>query len=179
MAMTITADDVLRDLLTTDEGKRDPYPFYRALHDLAPFHRSEADGMVYACRYDTCRQLLLDPHLGHDEEKFFRRPGMTDAQRERMRKRMEKRRQRGFSMVTENPPDHTRLRRLVSRAFTTPRVDQLKDRVVGLVDEGLAQVTFARLRERFTSLELLDPEPPRAYSFLRGLRSLPVRVHPR
>jgi cytochrome P450 len=137
MAMTITADDVLRDLLTTDEGKRDPYPFYRALYDLAPFHRSEADGMVYACRYDTCRQLLLDPHLGHDEEKFFRRPGMTDAQRERMRKRMEKRRQRGFSMVTENPPDHTRLRRLVSRAFTTPRVDQLKDRVVGLVDERL------------------------------------------
>ncbi|MGH9035826.1 MAG: hypothetical protein ACRD0O_08670, partial [Acidimicrobiia bacterium] len=72
MAMTITADDVLRDLLTTDEGKRDPYPFYRALHDLAPFHRGQADGMWYACRYDTCRQLLLDPHLGHDEEKFFR-----------------------------------------------------------------------------------------------------------
>jgi cytochrome P450 len=137
MAMTITADDVLRDLLTTEEGKRDPYPFYRALHDLAPLHKWADDGMWYACRYDTCRQVLLDPHVGHDEERMFRRPGMTDAQRERMRRRMEKRRQRGFSMVTENPPDHTRLRRLVSRAFTTPRVDQLRDRVVALVDERL------------------------------------------
>jgi cytochrome P450 len=137
MVMTITADDVLRDLLTTDEGRRDPYPFYRALHELAPLHRWADDGMLYACRYDTCRQLLVDPHLGHDEERMFRRPGMTEAQRERFRRRMEKRRRRGFSMVTENPPDHTRLRRLVSRAFTTPRVDRLRDRVVALVDERL------------------------------------------
>ena len=140
MAMTITADDVLRDLLTTDEGRSDPYRFYRALHNLASFHRWAEDGMWYACRYDTCRQVLLDPRLGHDEEKVFRRPGMTEAQRERLRRRMEKRRRRGFSMVTENPPDHTRLRRLVSRAFTTPRVDRLLDRVVGLVDERLDEM---------------------------------------
>lgn len=136
MAMTITADDVLRQLLT-DDGRKDPYPLYRALHDVAPFHRWADDGMWYACRYETCRQVLLDPRLGHDEEKMFRRPGMTEAQRERMRRRMEKRRRRGFSMVTENPPDHTRLRRLVSRAFTTPRVERLRDRVVALVDERL------------------------------------------
>jgi cytochrome P450 len=42
-----------------------------------------------------------------------------------------------------------------------------------------AQMVFARLRERFTGLELLDPDPPRVVSFLRGLRSLQVRVHPR
>jgi hypothetical protein len=42
-----------------------------------------------------------------------------------------------------------------------------------------AQVTFTRLRERFAGLELLDDEPPRAYSFLRGLTKLPVRVQPR
>jgi cytochrome P450 len=137
MVLTITADDVLRELLTTDEGRWNPYPRYRALHDLAPLHRWSDDGMWYACRYDTCRQLLVDPHLGHDEERMFRRPGMTEAQRERFRRRMERRRRRGFSMVTENPPDHTRLRRLVSRAFTTPRVDRLRDRVVALVDERL------------------------------------------
>jgi cytochrome P450 len=137
MAMTITADDVLAHLLRGSEGRADPYPLYRALHELAPFHRHDADGMWYAVRYETCRNLLRDPRLGHDEEKLFRRPGMTDAQLERMRLRMEKRRRRGFSMLTENPPDHTRLRRLVSRAFTTPRVEGLRDRVVGLVDERL------------------------------------------
>src|SRR5919106_6681007 len=135
MAMTITADGILDDLLRSPEGRADPYPLYRALHELAPFHRYAGDGMWYATRYDTCRNLLRDPRLGHDEERLFRRPGMTDAQMKRMRERMEKRRRRGFSMLTENPPDHTRIRRLVSRAFTTPRVEALRDRVVGLVDE--------------------------------------------
>lgn len=37
--MTVTADDVLRELLTTEAGRHDPYPMYRALHDLDPFHR--------------------------------------------------------------------------------------------------------------------------------------------
>jgi cytochrome P450 len=140
MAMTITPDDVLRELLTTETGRTDPYPFYRTLHEQAPFHRWADDGFWYACRYETCRQALLDPRLGHDEEKMFRRPGMTEAQRERIRRRMEKRRRRGFSMVTENPPDHTRLRRLVSRAFTTPAIERLRDRVVALVDERLDQM---------------------------------------
>ncbi|HEY3238147.1 MAG TPA: cytochrome P450 [Acidimicrobiia bacterium] len=142
MAMTITADDVLADLLRGD-GRADPYPLYRALHELAPFHRHDADGMWYAVRYETCRNLLRDPRLGHDEEKLFRRPGMTEAQLERMRHRMEKRRRRGFSMLTENPPDHTRIRRLVSRAFTTPRVESLRDRVAGLVDERLDELAEA------------------------------------
>jgi cytochrome P450 len=143
MAMTITADDVLADLLRGAGGRADPYPLYRALHDLAPFHRHDADGMWYALRYETCRSLLRDPRLGHDEEKLFRRPGMTDAQLERMRQRMERRRRRGFSMLTENPPDHTRIRRLVSRAFTTPRVEGLRERVAGLVDERLDELAEA------------------------------------
>jgi cytochrome P450 len=42
-----------------------------------------------------------------------------------------------------------------------------------------AQVVFARLRERFTDLEPLVEEPPRATGFLRGLQSLPVRVRMR
>jgi cytochrome P450 len=142
MAMTITADDVLADLLRGD-GRADPYPLYRALHELAPFHRHDADGMWYAVRYETCRNLLRDPRLGHDDEKLFRRPGMTEAQMERMRQRMEKRRRRGFSMLTENPPDHTRIRRLVSRAFTTPRVESLRERVAGLVDERLDELAEA------------------------------------
>jgi cytochrome P450 len=39
-----------------------------------------------------------------------------------------------------------------------------------------AQVVFARMRERFTHLEPLVDEPPRARGFLRGLQSLPVRI---
>jgi cytochrome P450 len=41
------------------------------------------------------------------------------------------------------------------------------------------QVVFGRLRERFASVELLDDNPARTSGFLRGLRSLPVRLQPR
>jgi cytochrome P450 len=38
------------------------------------------------------------------------------------------------------------------------------------------QMTFAGLRERFSSLEVLDTDPPRVVGFLRGVKELPVRV---
>jgi len=120
MAITISAEGLLHDLFMTPEGRADPCPIYRALYEAGPFSKNPADGMWYAARYETCRQILLDPRFGHDEQTRMRRkPGMTEAQVEGMRRRQEARR-RGFSMVTENPPDHTRLRRLVSRAFTPP-----------------------------------------------------------
>jgi cytochrome P450 len=146
------ADALLDDLLHSETAKSDPAPFYRALHATAPLHRYDRDGMWYACGYETCRQILLDPRIGHDEERMFRRPGMTDAQRERIRARMEKRRRRGFSMLTENPPDHTRLRRLVSRAFTTPRMEGLRDRVVALVDERVDEMAEAGETDVMTAL---------------------------
>ncbi len=164
---TITADDILRDLLHSPEGQADPYPFYRALHDVAPFHRFADDGMWYVCGYEAGKDLLRDPRIGHDEEKFFRRPGMTEAQKERMRARMAKRRQRGFSMLTENPPDHTRIRRLVSRAFTTPRVEGLRERVVDIVDERLEEM--AERGDTDVMMDLAFPMPVTVIGELVGV----------
>jgi cytochrome P450 len=164
---TIVAEDVLHDLLLTDEGRANPYPLYRALHEQAPFYRSERDGVWYACRHATCRQLLLDDRLGHDEERMFRRPGMTEAQVRRLRERLALRRRRGFSMVTENPPDHTRLRRLVSRAFTFRRVEMLRPRIAELVDEHLDRM--AELGEVDVMAELAFPLPVAVIGELVGV----------
>jgi cytochrome P450 len=137
-ATTTTADEILDRLFNTEEGRNDPYPIYRQLHEIAPFHRNERDKIWYACRHDTCQAVLLDNRMGHDQQRLFRRPGgMSEAQRKRFEERMAKRRQRGFSMITENPPDHTRLRRLVSKAFTFRRVEGLRPRIAELAIQYL------------------------------------------
>jgi cytochrome P450 len=130
---TTTADDLFERLFNTVEGKRDPYPIYRELHRIAPFHRNAKDGIWYAARHDTCQQVLFDARLGHDQERLFQRPGgMTAEQKRLLEERLEKRRRRGFSMLTENPPDHTRMRRLVSKAFTFRRVESMRPRIAEL-----------------------------------------------
>lgn len=135
---TATADELLDRLFNTEEGREDPYPIYKQLHEIAPFHHNEKDGIWYASKHETCQAVLLDNRTGHDQERLFRRPGgMSDAQRKRLEERLAKRRRRGFSMITENPPDHTRLRRLVSKAFTFRRVEGLRPRIAELAAQYL------------------------------------------
>lgn len=138
MAKTVTADDILEQLFFTSEGEANPYPLYRVLHEMGPVHRWDRDGCWYVTSYDAARDLLVNPKVGHDDERLFRRPGMTPQQVDDLRARnAETGREPGFSMISENPPSHTRLRRLVSRAFTTPRIERLRAQVHGLVDDRL------------------------------------------
>jgi cytochrome P450 len=144
MAKTITADDVLEQMFFTPEGEANPYPLFRVLHDMGPLHRWSRDGCWYVTGYDAVRDLLVNPRIGHDDERMFRRPGMTAEQVDAQRARMaEADREPGFSMISENPPVHTRLRRLVSRAFTTPRIEKLRAQLDGLVDDRLDEMAEA------------------------------------
>jgi cytochrome P450 len=146
------ADEILDRLLNEPEGKADPYPLYRRLHEIAPFHQSTLDGKWYVTRYDTCQQVLLDSRFGHSQERLFRRPGgMTPEQDQRFEERMAKRRRR-LSMLTENPPEHTRLRRLVSKAFTFRRVEGLRPRVAELAAGYLDRMAEERETDVMTAL---------------------------
>jgi cytochrome P450 len=92
-------------------NRANPYPAFRALRESARCHWLSAGspriGMV--TRYADCIRLLSDPALGHLSmaESAFRPAADVD---EGLR-----------SMLRANPPTHTRLRRLVSRAFTAGR----------------------------------------------------------
>jgi cytochrome P450 len=121
------ADEILHVLLGTEEGRQDPYLLYKALRDIAPLFRSELDGHWYASRYDDCKAILVEPRAG-------RGPGMVTryGQNPELAKRFMRRTK--MTMLMNDPPEHTRLRGVVSRAFTPRRVAGLEERIHELLD---------------------------------------------
>ncbi|MFD3377953.1 MULTISPECIES: cytochrome P450 [unclassified Streptomyces] len=119
-----TDQDLVTDGLPTGDLLADgllthPYAAYERLRDSAPVHRiTGPDGSPawLVTRYDDVRQALADPLLSLDKRhalsggyQGFALPPALDA-----------------NLLNMDPPDHTRIRRLVGRAFTTRRVEQLR-----------------------------------------------------
>ncbi|MFG2791321.1 cytochrome P450 [Streptomyces sp. NPDC048419] len=123
--------------LFTWEFASDPYPAYAWLREHAPVHRTKLPSGVEAwlvTRYADARQALADGRLSKNPDHHA-----EDAQG---KSRTGIPGERSANLMTHllniDPPDHTRLRRLVSKAFTprrvaefTPRVQELTD---GLID---------------------------------------------
>lgn len=128
------ADAVLGAAVLTDEGRQDPYDAYRRLREGAPRYRS-ATGSVVVADYAGCLEVLRNPALGRPEPDMDVPPGMNGRER-----RTEARQ---HSMLFANPPDHTRLRSLVSRTFTPRRTEVLRPRIQALLDPILDEMADA------------------------------------
>lgn len=123
-------DDIILSLMTSADGRRDPYPLYRQLRDTAPIARSELGPLWFLTRYDDCHGVLRDPRLGKSDPDtpVTLLPGAAPRARMKFAR---------HSMLMVNPPDHTRLRGLVSREFTPRRVERLRASVAAMTDEIL------------------------------------------
>ncbi len=122
------SDELLLRIVTDPEAYADPYPLLRELRETAPVHKlSFADYWVLT-RYEDCRMALRDPRMGNAE------PGdeVPTLTAERVRTPNEER-----TFLFLNPPDHTRLRSLVSRAFTPRRVESVRSAVEEMTAEQL------------------------------------------
>jgi hypothetical protein len=144
------ADEILHVLLGTEEGRQDPYLLYKALRDIAPLYRSELDGHWYLSRYDDCKAALVDPRAG-------RGPGMVTryGQNPELAKRFARRMK--MTMIMHNPPEHTRLRGVVSRAFTPRRVAGLEERIGVLLEPMLDDMADARETDFMAALAFKLP----------------------
>jgi cytochrome P450 len=135
MTTAAEADALILELVATPEGKADPYSRYAALRAIAPVHHS-AIGFWVLSRHDDGQQLLRDPRVGKDFSGAASALGLSEEHRAE---------QAAFrddhsNMLFADPPDHTRLRGLATRAFTPRTVDALRPRIVALVDELLDRV---------------------------------------
>ena len=112
--------------------RADPYSVYRRLRSEAPIHRS-AFGALVISRYADCLAILRDPRSSSDRRNAEAyqnavEQGLIDPDQRLLRTP---------SFLVLDPPDHTRLRGLVSKAFTPKVVDGLRPRIQGLVDDLL------------------------------------------
>lgn len=130
-------DAILASIFMTPEGKADPYPGYATVREAGPLHHS-AFGIVVLSRYADCMAVLRDPRCGRGEqlsmEQLF---GLTS---EEVAARFPRIDEQGSSMLGADPPDHTRLRALVSKAFTPRTVERLRPRIQARTDELLSNL---------------------------------------
>ena len=120
----------LLDELTKAIGREDPYPRYDRLREISPLIRAD-DGAIVLTRYSECQAVVRDGRFGHMPADMLGFAGFPDwAEHPGLYTLF-------TSILTINPPDHTRLRRLVSSAFTARRVASLRPFLEGMVADLL------------------------------------------
>jgi cytochrome P450 len=112
----------------------DPYSQYRLVREQDPVHLSPI-GSIALFRYDDMHRILRDPSLSVEERHAQPLDVPIDPEIEAL---IAERREGGtHAMLNLDPPDHHRLRRLVSKVFTPRMIEGLRPRVQQLVDEHL------------------------------------------
>jgi cytochrome P450 len=133
-ATTVDPEALLAEVMLTPEGKADPYERYAAIREATPAFRSSI-GLVAVSRYEDCQSVLRDHRFGKGEPgPVWEHYGLTEAE---WQERFGDFNRRTRSLLGLDPPDHTRLRKLVSKAFTPRTVEQLRPDIVRLTDELL------------------------------------------
>ena len=114
----------------------EPHPFFGEHSDLAPLSRGVLDGVPVwlVTSYDDVRRLLVDPNLSNDPRNAgpaARAVPWIQAGSETGLTR---------HMLRLDPPEHTRLRSLVGRAFTARRIEALRPRAQEITDDLVGQL---------------------------------------
>ena len=108
--------------------RSDPYPTYNRIRDESPVLKTPI-GLLVLSRHHDCVSLLHHPQTSTDQRNSALFQAFVEATGTDMFEGREP------SFLFLDPPDHTRLRGLVSHAFTPRRVRDLSGRVQEIVDE--------------------------------------------
>src|SRR5436190_2162866 len=107
--------------------RADPYPTYRRLRQEDPLHWSPlGTGFWVATRHQDFTSMLVDPRFGMgssiDDKRAVLGSGAAFGNVDTW-------------MLLKDPPDHTRLRRLVSQAFTPRAVERMREQIAAAVED--------------------------------------------
>jgi cytochrome P450 len=123
---------VLDDLLASPDFLTDPYPIFRRFRDESPVHWVDSWGCWLLTRAEDIEQTIRDTRRFSSADRVTRviegTPGYETGLFAALHENF------AVGMAQTDPPDHTRVRRLVSAAFTPARVEGLRARIRELVD---------------------------------------------
>ncbi|QLJ03657.1 cytochrome P450 [Streptomyces sp. NEAU-sy36] len=163
----------------TPDFMEDPYPHYAEVRRHAPVHEHPG-GFWMLSRYEDVLALVrsgLSVEQRHVAPGPFRdaytNAGVTDDPR-----------LKGLALLDRDPPDHTRLRKLVSAAFTVRAINAMEPQIRSLVDDaldGIAEAGGGDLVEAlafplpFTVIARMLGMPPTDNKRLKELTSMLMR----
>jgi len=116
---------------------QNPYPFYGKLRRQYPIVYSRSLDTFFVSRYETCHMILKDKQFGHTPNDSENISPLLEKYLMEYGDRHPKMKPR--SILSLNPPDHTRIRNLASRSFTPRSIEQLKPFIESLSENLLKQ----------------------------------------
>jgi cytochrome P450 len=142
----------------------DPYPQFAELSARNPVQQTPL-GLWALFAYEDAVRLLRDPTLSVEDRSVVGRNPRAEVREQILGDRP----QRGTRQILNlDPPDHTRLRKLVQQVFTPRMVEQLAPRVQAMVDDALDAVV-ARGGEMDVIADLAFPLPFRVITAMLGM----------
>lgn len=166
----MTKSDAQHPLLTV-EGRRNPHAIYAKLRAEEPLTRiiDPMRKLSYwlFTRYDDCLDVLKDPRFGKDSRKLTAeelvRNGFTDELS-----------MLGQHLLGTDPPDHTRLRGLIAKAFTHARIEALRPRIKSIAEQLIDLVEHRGEMDIVADFAYLLP-----VTVIAELIGVPLEDHPR
>jgi hypothetical protein len=155
-----------KKVLFSDEVLQDPYPTYARMHEEGPLHYVEVGGKwsVWSIfSHAECSSIAKDPRLSAKRAKQM----LLSLPLSRQAEFSELARMFGLWMIFMDPPEHTRLRKLLNKGFSPAVVEGLRPQVEAIVDQMLGPL------EHGSEVELLrefaNPLPVRIILEMLGI----------
>jgi cytochrome P450 len=125
-----------RKALFTDEIVQDPYPTYARMHEEGAIHYVEVAGKwaVWSIfSHNECCSIAKDPRLSakRANQQILSLPLSKQAEFKELARMF------GLWLIFMDPPEHTRLRKLLNKGFSPAAVEALRPRVEAAVDQML------------------------------------------
>ena len=129
------AEDLISELMVNQGFHPNPYPVYHRLREIAPVYYSPRFSMWFVSSYSGNESVLNNLLLGQGDRASDNLKNPIYAESPTMN-------YIASFMVGIDPPDHTRLRKLVMPAFLGPRVNKFQDRIRRVTDRLLDEAAI-------------------------------------